>query len=591
MRRMRRIRQATLAKISAGVVALAVVFAIVGGISYASNSGNEPFLQDCIEYGVVCNELYQTGDMETNFAAGKYQGNGHTVGNTVGSKANAAGVIKIGEVEGEPQFRGDPEVIIDESVKEEVKGMLKKVQDYSESVVGKCDIETPEATDMNNYVIDVSEEESDVVYVDAEEMVSSLKDGKIANGGLKIKIRGSQTVVFNSQEEESFTIPRYTVDVVKGSKSDEEIAESVIWNFPDITDLHIGSDGMHASVIAPKAYVNIDVTGEGWLVCDVIVSTGGEWHMISKKVPDKKSTPSPSATPTEEPKKTPTATPTEEPKKTPTATPTEEPKKTPTATPKSTPSEQPTEQPTEEPKKTPTATPKSTPKSTPSEQPTEEPKKTPTATPKSTPKSTPSEQPTEQPTEEPKKTPTVTPKSTEEPTATPVVTPTEAPTATPKVTPVPTPVSTPSEQPTEQPTEQPSNEPEQTPVITPVTENTPVPSASVEPTATPTEPTETPADATAIPETTEDPGVTIDDDDTPTTTIVDEDTPKAPAGPEKKAKPKTKKTTILDEEVPLTDAAPETGDNTNMFFPIMGMVVSALAMAIFLVMFSRKERM
>lgn len=204
---MRRIRQATLAKISAGVVALAVVFAIVGGISYASNIGNEPFLQDCIEYGIVCNELHQTCDMETNFAAGKYQGNGHTIGNTVGSKANAVGVIKIGELEGEPKFRGDPEVIIDESVKEEVKEMLKKVQDYSESVVGKSDIETVEATDMNNYVVDVSGEDSDVVYVDAEEMINSLKNNKIANGGLKIKIKGSQTVVFNSEEKGEFTIP------------------------------------------------------------------------------------------------------------------------------------------------------------------------------------------------------------------------------------------------------------------------------------------------------------------------------------------------------------------------------------------------
>ena len=95
MRGMRRIRQATLAKISAGVVALAVVFAIIGGISYASNGGNEPFLQECIEYGVVCNELYQTGDMETNFAAGKYQGNGHTIGNTVGHQPRMTRLVPL----------------------------------------------------------------------------------------------------------------------------------------------------------------------------------------------------------------------------------------------------------------------------------------------------------------------------------------------------------------------------------------------------------------------------------------------------------------------------------------------------------------
>lgn len=74
--------------------------------------------------------------METNFAVGKYQGNGHWNGNTISeSKANASGEIRIGEVVGESKFRGTPYVVVKESVKDEVKAMLASVSNYAESVV------------------------------------------------------------------------------------------------------------------------------------------------------------------------------------------------------------------------------------------------------------------------------------------------------------------------------------------------------------------------------------------------------------------------------------------------------------------------
>ena len=78
--------------------------------SFASN--NSPFLGDCIEYGIVCNYLNQTADMETNFAVVKYQGNGHTIGNTVSEdKANSTGIIKAGEIIGTIQTRNNPVVL------------------------------------------------------------------------------------------------------------------------------------------------------------------------------------------------------------------------------------------------------------------------------------------------------------------------------------------------------------------------------------------------------------------------------------------------------------------------------------------------
>ena len=120
---MKRLKRSFWAKAAVAVASIAIAIGVIGGISFASN--NQPFLGDCIEYGIVCNYLNQTADMETNFAVGKYQGNGHWNGNTISeSKANASGEIRIGEVVGESKFRGTPYVVVKESVKDEVKAML-----------------------------------------------------------------------------------------------------------------------------------------------------------------------------------------------------------------------------------------------------------------------------------------------------------------------------------------------------------------------------------------------------------------------------------------------------------------------------------
>ena len=264
--------------------------------SFASN--DSPFLGDCIDYGIVCNYLNQTADMETNFAAVKYQGNGHTIGNTVSEdKANAPGIIKAGEIIGTIQTRNNPVVLQGEEVKKEAKAMLASVSNYAESVVGKKNVKTSaEVKDCNNYLIDITDVKEDVVYVDADNMIDNLNSGKIQNGGLKITLRDDQSIVLNITEKDKVTIPRYTLTVKDGTKTNEEIAESVIWNMPYVNDLAISSDNMRATIIAPKAFVNLNVTGEGWLVCDTIVSNSGEWHMIYRKLP--KVIPTPMATPT-----------------------------------------------------------------------------------------------------------------------------------------------------------------------------------------------------------------------------------------------------------------------------------------------------
>ena len=547
---MKRLKRSFWAKAAVAVASIAIAIGVIGGISFASN--NQPFLGDCIEYGIVCNYLNQTADMETNFAVGKYQGNGHWNGNTISeSKANASGEIRIGEVVGESKFRGTPYVVVKESVKDEVKAMLTSVSNYAESVVKKADYTTPkDVKDMNNYHVDITGIDEEVVYVDADAMVENITAGKIQNGGIKVTLRANQSLVFNVSLKDTVRIPEYKITVKNGSKTHEEMAESVVWNMPYVTNLNLNSDGMRATIIAPKAFVNLGTTSEGWLVCDTVVSNSGEWHMISKKVP--KVTPTPKVTATPTPKVTATPTPNV------TATPT--PKVTATPTPKVTA--------TPTPKVTATPTPKVTATPTPKVTATPTPKVTATPTPKVT--ATPTPKVTATPT--PKVTATPTPKVTATPTPKVTATPTPKVTATPtpKVTATPTPkvTATPTPTPTATPTATPTTTPEVTPTATP----------EVTPTATPGD------DATPTPEVTATatPNLFDFDEDTPRASkeLTDPDTPKASATSKKT-------TTLLDEDVPLSDSAPETGDTTNLLFPMIVMGLSVLA--IFGVIVFRKK--
>ena len=354
---MKRLKRSFWAKAAVAVASIAIAIGVIGGISFASN--NQPFLGDCIEYGIVCNYLNQTADMETNFAVGKYQGNGHWNGNTISeSKANASGEIRIGEVVGESKFRGTPYVVVKESVKDEVKAMLTSVSNYAESVVKKADYTTPkDVKDMNNYHVDITGIDEEVVYVDADAMVENITAGKIQNGGIKVTLRANQSLVFNVSLKDTVRIPEYKITVKNGSKTHEEMAESVVWNMPYVTNLNLNSDGMRATIIAPKAFVNLGTTSEGWLVCDTVVSNSGEWHMISKKVPKVTPTPKVTATPTPKVTATPTPTPTATPTATPDVTPTSTPEVTPTATPEVTPTATPGDDATPTPEVTATATP------------------------------------------------------------------------------------------------------------------------------------------------------------------------------------------------------------------------------------------
>ena len=627
----------------ASVAVLAGAFTIITKSTYASYDGNEPFLQGGIEFGILANYINQTSDMETNFFAGKYQGNGKHNGNTVPSKANGYGEIRIGELVGELKLRDydKNKVTIDKKYIREVKDKLASIGEYAESVVNKSDYkipDIPENTVTNNYYIDISAVDKDVVYVNMDRAMEAVTKGTLSNGAINFTMRKDQTIVLNVTENLELYLPRYIINIKDGSLPKDELAANVIWNMPYLNNLKLESNNMDATVIAPKALVNLAATAEGWLVCDQVVCNNGEWHMIYKGFG--KTTKAPTATPTKEP--------TKEPAKTPKATPTEEPTKAPVKTPSVTstsePTKEPTKAPTETPKVTPTVEPTATPEATAT--PTIAATITPTAVPTATPTTTvaatatPTVEPTATPTIAPTATPTVTAVATATPfatptvvpTATPFVTPTVAPTATSSVMPSNVPSVTPTAVPTGTPFATPTVVPAGTPTVTPndagatATPEGPTATPTANTTATPTvtntpatvteAPTATPtADAatatptadtvTASPSVTPDesmdPATTptpttktagIKDNDTDshsgTTTISGDNTPLSSASAAKKSSA-SKKTSIVDDNVPLSDSAPATGDETNLFIPILAMGASVLAIMLILTLRKKSE--
>lgn len=625
----------------ASVAVLAGAFTIITKSTYASYDGNEPFLQGGIEFGILANYINQTSDMETNFFAGKYQGNGKHNGNTVPSKANGYGEIRIGELVGELKLRDydKNKVTIDKKYIREVKDKLASIGEYAESVVNKSDYkipDIPENTVTNNYYIDISGVDKDVVYVNMDRAMEAVTKGTLSNGAINFTMRKDQTIVLNVTENLELYLPRYIINIKDGSLPKDELAANVIWNMPYLNNLKLESNNMDATVIAPKALVNLAATAEGWLVCDQVVCNNGEWHMIYKGFG--KTTKAPTATPTKEPTKEPTKAPTE----TPEVTPTVEPTATPEAT--ATPTIAATITPTAVPTATSTTTVAAT--ATPTVEPTATPTIAPTATPTVTAvaTATPFATPTVVPTATPFVTPTVAPTATSSvmpsnvPSVTPTVVPTGTPFATPAVVPAGTPTATPNDAgatatpassasaatptatsmwsavtptPTVAATatpEGPTATPTANTTATPTVTNTPA-TVTEAPTATPTADaaTATPtadtvtASPSVTPDESMDPATTptpttktagIKDNDTDshsgTTTISDDNTPLSSASAAKKSSA-SKKTSIVDDNVPLSDSAPATGDETNLFIPILAMGASVLAIMLILTLRKKSE--
>ena len=139
-------------------------------------------------------------------------------------------------------------------------------------------------------------------------------------------------------------IPGITCNDLHASENSDN-GTNILWIFPNVTKLHIGSTSLFGHVIAPNADVTLDSGNyNGCIIAKSLTSRaeGHKWGYSGSfiKADDK---PAPSPKPTEEPKPTETPEPTPAPTEKPTPAPTEKPTPAPAETPAPTPA--PTETP------------------------------------------------------------------------------------------------------------------------------------------------------------------------------------------------------------------------------------------------------
>ena len=194
---------------------------------------------------------------------------------------------------------------------------------------------------------------------------------------------------------------------------------AIIVNHEKTGDIYWTGIGVHATWIAVRPVIHIDLSTFEWEPAGTISSNG------TSNIPSYVKTPTPTAKPTAAPTVKPTVTPTVKPTVKPTVTPTVKPTATPTVKPTVKPTIAPTVKPTVKPTVTPTVKPTVKPTAAPTVKPTATPTMKPTVKPTVTPTVKPTTTPTMKPTVKPTATPTVKPTAT--PTVKPTVKPTEVP--------------------------------------------------------------------------------------------------------------------------------------------------------------------
>ena len=275
---------------------------------------NSWFLKEWLEFGVTANGFNQRGDLESNFAAGKYTNNNQTTGDNTTSnpdtskegssaddaESNNPGDIWIGEFVdiNNVEFKlHDPRahVRIDPSLKQVIKDGIDAVYNRC---VEKVNLDTQGVVFTDNTFDVTGCPDNSTIYIDFESYISSMPDT-----GITLKKHEGQTVVFNFKTQNAdITLYDVFVDIDgtvyrandQGTIKDADcrdvldlIARRVIWNMPYAKSVNFSSNGFCGTALAPKADVTLPTTAEGWLVANTLDSSG-EWHHNARNISNPK---------------------------------------------------------------------------------------------------------------------------------------------------------------------------------------------------------------------------------------------------------------------------------------------------------------
>ena len=166
---------------------------------------------------------------------------------------------------------------------------------------------TPEKVSNNEYVVDgTSYASGNTIYVDGDTVADAM--GGNINGGLLIKLKKDQTVVFNFDKTETVTIGRIKVQVyddngeiidesanhdvssqVKDKTNewlDQYVTRQLVWNLNSAKNITL--DGTAGMFLIPDedSVTEVSGTSSGWLITDgYIINTSGEWHYLYSDLP------------------------------------------------------------------------------------------------------------------------------------------------------------------------------------------------------------------------------------------------------------------------------------------------------------------
>ena len=196
----------------------------------------------------------------------------------------------------------------EDAIKGNINRMIEHAKDESDAMLTKTTLNLAEVMDVAHpphAYIDLTDEkyEGKAVYINANDndvLLAALQN----TGQLHIKKRSSTVIVFNVKgfENTQLNLNKYFVQVLQedGTLSEEissgdqtysgndsthnqdidrEIAQKIIWNVPDATNVRIDNTAGTFLVMDPDAFVSVG-SSAGWCITPGEISTHGEWHYI-----------------------------------------------------------------------------------------------------------------------------------------------------------------------------------------------------------------------------------------------------------------------------------------------------------------------
>ena len=196
------------------------------------------------------------------------------------------------------------------TIKNNINKMIKHAKDESDAMLTKATLNLKDSTVMDDthpphVYIDLTDEKYDgkAVYINANDndvLLAALQN----TGQLHIKKRSNTVMVFNVKgfAGTQLNLNKYFVQVLQedGTLGDEissgdqtysgndsthnqdidsEIAQKIIWNVPDATNVRIDNTAGTFLIMNDDAFVSVG-SSAGWCISPGEISTHGEWHYI-----------------------------------------------------------------------------------------------------------------------------------------------------------------------------------------------------------------------------------------------------------------------------------------------------------------------